>query len=147
MVMKKYKTTSKFHRRIVRKGDLEGRAAFGFSSMFYKNDGSKSGIHFFQFPKINPEKLPLCQLVKRRDICDGFKANNFTFICEKHFPDDAIKTNPITWKLNRGSAPSLNFPQSLNRKTTSRKEPVTRSIDSSIYVSPIHHQYHSLTFQ
>ena len=38
-------------------------AAFGCSSRFYKNDGSKSGIQFFQFPKSNPDKLRWCNLI------------------------------------------------------------------------------------
>ena len=94
--------------------------------------GSKSGIHFFQFPKSNPDKLRWWNLIKRRDSCDGFKVTNSTVLCEKHFADNAIKRNPNSWRLNRGSEPSLNLPQSLTRKPTSRKEPLARTIDSSI---------------
>ena len=79
-------------------------AASGCSSTFYKNDGSKSGIYLFQFPKSNTDKLRWCNLITRRDSCDGFKVTNSTVLCEKHFADNAIKSNPNSWRLNRGSA-------------------------------------------
>lgn len=40
---------------------------------------------WFKFPTKNPAKARWCNLIKRQQGSDGFRANENSFICEKHF--------------------------------------------------------------
>ena len=75
--MKKYQTPFKFHRR-VRKGHLEESVQLlDVPARFTKTMVINLEFISFSFPKSNPDpdKLRWCNLIKRRDSCDGFKVN------------------------------------------------------------------------
>ena len=105
-------------------------AAYGCYSYFYNSDGSQTGLHFFAFPKSNPEKRRWCSLIKRIDGMDGFKVSSSTFLCEKHFTSADIKRNPNHWRLVPGAVPSLNLVAgtvtSTGVKCKARKPPSAR---------------------
>ena len=80
------------------------------SNTFYTVDGEKTGIHFFKFPMKNPEKLKWCNLIKRQDGKDNFKVTNGTYVCQNHFPDNAIKKHPNSWCYLTNFLPPLCAP-------------------------------------
>eukprot|EP00794_Sanderia_malayensis_P012344 gene12344-biopygen9842 len=61
---------------------------------------------------------------------DGFRVNNATCLCEKHFTPADIKRNPHHWRLVPGAEPSLNLladtGPSATSKSKARKPPTPR---------------------
>ncbi|XP_065054824.1 uncharacterized protein LOC135683491 [Rhopilema esculentum] len=96
----------------------------------FGRQGSRTGLHFFAFPKSNPEKRGWCSLIKRIDGMDGFKVSSSTFLCEKHFTSADIKQNPNYWQVVPGAVPSLNLVAgtvpSTGGKCKARKPPSAR---------------------
>ena len=97
-------------------------AAFGYSNTFNNYDGTPTGLHFFKFPKKNPEKCFFCNVIKRVDGMDGFRATGATCLCQDHFSEKDIKRNPNRWKLVAGAVPSHNLYSSAILRP-SRREP------------------------
>ena len=101
-------------------------AAYGCHSRQFNPDKSSTGIKFFKFPQVNPEKQVWCNLIKCQDGRDNFKVTNTTYICIKHFKDDDIKKNPCRWTLVEGARPSLHlFQQSFSEPPPSSRKPPT----------------------
>ena len=55
-----------------------------------------TGINFFSFPPLADKSriLQWCNLIRRRNNCDGFVVNNNTKVCERHFPKEYLYKPP-----------------------------------------------------
>ena len=62
---------------------------------------------FFKFPEEPSEKTVWCNKIKRQDGKDGFRVNESTRVCEKHFESFKIYRPPggTRWRLIDGTRP------------------------------------------
>ena len=97
-----------------------------------------TGISFFKFPDLKDKGVVIqwCNLIRRRNNCDGFVVSDATRVCEKHFLSHTIYRPPggTRVRLIGDSKPLLhswnNFTLSSEKK---RKSPTLR--DSSLVLT------------
>ena len=53
-----------------------------------------TGINFFKFPSDKARILQWCNLIRRRNNCDGFVVTKASRVCEKHFTKECIYRPP-----------------------------------------------------
>ena len=106
-------------------------AAFGcFNRSYAFEDGKRvpTGIRFFKFPEEPSEKTMWCNKIKRQDGKDGFRVNESTRVCEKHFESFKIYRPPggTRWRLIDGARPLLHEWNSFSLGRNKRKSPTKR---------------------
>ena len=94
-------------------------AAFGCFNRSYAFEDGKwvpTGICCFKFPEEPSEKTVWCNKIKRQDGKDGFRVNESTRVCEKHFESCKIYRPPggTRWRLIDGARPLLHGWNSLS---------------------------------
>ena len=103
---------------------------------FVNGERVATGINFFSFPLADKARvIQWCNLIRRRNNCDGFIVNNGTKVCDRHFPKESLYRPPGGSRVRLRGEQSKPILHSWNNFTNindkKRKSPANRASSST----------------